>query len=124
MTDIERYPLETLDPDEDDGTMPERITTLAGAVVGHRITRLERDLAYYRMLPDDYPNGDDSEDIALRRARSWASLYPDTHAGVDQQLRACVTDVCDDLEFLRAATVKLRKQQSDVSWGLYLEPGC
>jgi hypothetical protein len=31
------YPIETLDDDEDDGTMPENVAALAEAVVGHRI---------------------------------------------------------------------------------------
>lgn len=41
MTDI-RYPLEELDPDWDDGTMPDNVTTLADAVVGHRIVSAEK----------------------------------------------------------------------------------
>lgn len=36
MTDT-RYPLEELDPDYDNGTMPDNVASLADAVVGHRI---------------------------------------------------------------------------------------
>lgn len=32
-----RYPEETLDPDDDNGTMPDNVDILAQAVVGHRI---------------------------------------------------------------------------------------
>ena len=39
---MNRYPTETLDDDEDDGTMPENVATLREAVVGHRIARAER----------------------------------------------------------------------------------
>ncbi len=43
MSDITRspYPPETLDSDEDDGTMPENLASLADQVVGHRIIRAE-----------------------------------------------------------------------------------
>jgi hypothetical protein len=33
----DRYPIETLDEDEDNGTMPDNVAELAKAVVGHRI---------------------------------------------------------------------------------------
>lgn len=36
-----RYPVETLGPDDDDGTMPDNVSTLAEAVVGHRIVKVE-----------------------------------------------------------------------------------
>ena len=36
------YPTETLDDNEDDGTMPKNVATLREAVVGHRITKAER----------------------------------------------------------------------------------
>lgn len=36
------YPVETLDPNDDDGTMPENVATLASAVVGHRIVKAEK----------------------------------------------------------------------------------
>ena len=36
------YPTETLDEEEDDGTMPENVAALAGAVVGHRIVSAEK----------------------------------------------------------------------------------
>jgi hypothetical protein len=35
--DANRYPTETLDPDYDNGTMPENVARLEEAVVGHRI---------------------------------------------------------------------------------------
>lgn len=38
----ERYPVETVDPDYDDGTMPSNVEDLAKAVVGHRIVSAER----------------------------------------------------------------------------------
>lgn len=34
---MERYPEETLPPDEDDGTMPDNVDTLRKAVIGHKI---------------------------------------------------------------------------------------
>lgn len=37
------YPIETLDEDYDDGTMPENVATLAEAVVGRRIVSVEKD---------------------------------------------------------------------------------
>lgn len=38
------YPAETLDPDYDDGTMPDNVDTLAEAVVGQRIVSVEKDV--------------------------------------------------------------------------------
>jgi hypothetical protein len=38
----ERYETEVLGEDEDDGTMPENVADLAGAVIGHRIVSVER----------------------------------------------------------------------------------
>ena len=35
------YPIETLDPNDDDGTMPENVEELRRAVVGHRIVSAE-----------------------------------------------------------------------------------
>ena len=35
------YPPETLDPEEDNGTMPDNVETLASAVIGHRIVSAE-----------------------------------------------------------------------------------
>jgi len=37
-----RYPTEELGPDDDDGTMPENVATLAGHVVGRRVVAVER----------------------------------------------------------------------------------
>lgn len=43
-----RYDVEILDPDYDDGTMPENVDRLAAAVVGHRIVKAEkRDVPRY-----------------------------------------------------------------------------
>lgn len=42
MTTEVRYPPEVLSEDDDDGTMPENVDTLAQAVVGHRIVKTER----------------------------------------------------------------------------------
>lgn len=36
-----RYAIETLDPESDDGTMPENVASLREAVVGHRIISAE-----------------------------------------------------------------------------------
>jgi hypothetical protein len=47
----DRYPVEHLDPDIDDGTMPENVATLAEAVVGHRIVSAVK--------MDNLPKGDD-----------------------------------------------------------------
>jgi hypothetical protein len=38
----ERYPIEVLDEDEDDGTIVENLATLGSHVIGHRITKAER----------------------------------------------------------------------------------
>lgn len=38
------YPAETLDSNDDDGTMPNNVSTLADAVVGHRIVSAERNV--------------------------------------------------------------------------------
>lgn len=40
----ERYPAETLGPDDDNGTMPDNVAALADAVVGHRIVSVERNV--------------------------------------------------------------------------------
>jgi hypothetical protein len=42
MTDANPYPEETLDPDDDDGTMPENVDKLRAAVIGHRIVSAEQ----------------------------------------------------------------------------------
>ena len=39
----ERYPVETLSDDDDDGTMPENVDTLAEAVIGRRIVSAEKE---------------------------------------------------------------------------------
>ena len=39
---MNRYPVEQLGEDDDDGTMPENVNTLAEAVVGRRIVSAER----------------------------------------------------------------------------------
>lgn len=39
---MNRYPEETLDPADDDGTMPDNVEELRQAVVGHRIVKAER----------------------------------------------------------------------------------
>ena len=46
------YALETLDPDSDDGRMPENVAELAEAVVGHRIVSVEKDVQVPK--PDHY----------------------------------------------------------------------
>ncbi len=47
MTDIQdRYPVEELGPDDDDGTMPGNVAELAEHVVGHRIVSAEKDGEY------------------------------------------------------------------------------
>lgn len=38
------YEVETLGPDDDDGTMPQNVETLSEAVVGHRIVSVEKDV--------------------------------------------------------------------------------
>ena len=38
----ERYPIEVLDEDEDDGTIVKNLATLGSHVIGHRITKAER----------------------------------------------------------------------------------
>jgi hypothetical protein len=37
------YPIETLDEDDDDGTMPANVATLAESVVGHRIVSVDKE---------------------------------------------------------------------------------
>ncbi len=37
------YPPETLDPEDDNGTMPSNVATLADAVVGHRIVSAQKE---------------------------------------------------------------------------------
>lgn len=37
-----RYPTETLNEDDDDGTMPDNVATLHDAVIGHRIVGAEK----------------------------------------------------------------------------------
>ena len=39
---MDRYPVEELDEDEDDGTMPANVAELAGTVVGHKIVKAEK----------------------------------------------------------------------------------
>lgn len=52
----QRYEVETLDPEVDDGTMPTNVETLATAVVGHKIVSVEKDIP----IPDydDWGQGD------------------------------------------------------------------
>lgn len=38
---MNRYPTETLDPDEDNGTIVKNVTELAASVIGHRIVSIE-----------------------------------------------------------------------------------
>lgn len=57
----ERYPVEQLGPDDDDGTMPENVETLRKAVVGHRIVSAERGTA--RVVEGRY-GGFDPRDVS------------------------------------------------------------
>lgn len=43
------YPTETLDEEEDDGTMPANVADLGAHVIGHRIVSVEKDVP----VPDD-----------------------------------------------------------------------
>ncbi len=43
MSDEPRYPVETLDPNYDDGVMPRNVDTLAEAVIGHRIVSVTKE---------------------------------------------------------------------------------
>ena len=47
-----RYPTETLDPEDDDGTMPENVAELEKAVVGHRIVDAEREGGEFTLTLD------------------------------------------------------------------------
>ena len=47
------YPHETLNGDEDDGTMPENVATLAENVIGHRIVKVEQDTSATVIVLDD-----------------------------------------------------------------------
>jgi hypothetical protein len=38
----DRYPVEVLDPEDDDGTMPDNVAKLASAVIGRRIAKAEQ----------------------------------------------------------------------------------
>ncbi|GAA0627581.1 hypothetical protein HPO96_37150 [Kribbella sandramycini] len=61
------YPTETLDHNDDDGTMPENVATLSEAVVGHRIVNVEKDTRV-RQNPDPdkfYWNGNTGTVITL-----------------------------------------------------------
>lgn len=42
MSNNERYPVETLDEDYDDGTMPDNVAALAAGVIGRRIVSAEK----------------------------------------------------------------------------------
>lgn len=39
---MSRYPVEVLNVNDDDGTMPENLSVLSQAVIGHRIVKVER----------------------------------------------------------------------------------
>lgn len=39
----DRYPVETLDANEDDGTMPDNVAALSEAVIGRRIVKAEKE---------------------------------------------------------------------------------
>ena len=71
MSDRRMYPTEELDPEEDDGTMPESVASFAENIIGHRIVAAEK--------RDDLPKGryryrsdglvltlDDGRQVALR----------------------------------------------------------
>lgn len=44
----ERYPVEVIDPDEDDGTMPDTVQELRDQVIGRKIVKAERGAARYK----------------------------------------------------------------------------
>lgn len=66
----DRYPVETLHEDDDDGTMPGNVDALARAVVGHRIVSAERrefgDRRYWRSSEALVLTLDDGTQVALR----------------------------------------------------------
>jgi hypothetical protein len=65
----QRYPVEELDEDADDGTMPENVEELREAVVGHRIVQADRREIpgrYYGMTTALVLTLDDGTEVRLR----------------------------------------------------------
>lgn len=53
MEEQERYPVEILDDDDDNGTMPENVAELAEAVVGHRIVNVKHEAPFFFITLDN-----------------------------------------------------------------------
>lgn len=49
----DRYPIEILDEDDDDGTMPENVAEFASHVVGHRIMKAEQESSMFVLTLDN-----------------------------------------------------------------------
>jgi hypothetical protein len=49
----DRYPIEILDEDDDDGTMPENVAEFADHVVGHRIVMAEQESSRFILTLDN-----------------------------------------------------------------------
>jgi hypothetical protein len=67
--EVNRYPAESLDDDDDDGTMPRNVDQLQGAVVGHRIVSVEEGVEvpgrYYGTATATVITLDDGRRVAL-----------------------------------------------------------
>jgi hypothetical protein len=71
------YETETLDEDDDDGTMPRNVAELADAVVGHRIVSVEKDAE----IPEE--------------ARGWYDSATGTALTLDNGKRVFLADTGD-----------------------------
>lgn len=67
MTPMPDYPPETLDEDEDDGTMPENVAALGEAVIGHRIVSAEK-----TTVPGEYYGEEEATVLTLDNGRRVA----------------------------------------------------
>ena len=67
---MNRYPTETLDPDDDDGTMPDNVEALREAVVGHRIVKAERSKVRVTHPEYGWPETGDALVLTLDDGRS------------------------------------------------------
>lgn len=67
---MNRYPTETLDPDDDDGTMPDNVEALRQAVVGHRIAKAERSVVRVTDPEYGWPEAGEALVLTLDDGRS------------------------------------------------------
>lgn len=114
--DADRYPVETLDEDDDNGTMPRNVSDLRDTVVGHRIVSAE---------PGSLPG----------KWYGYDHTFPGLVLALDNDRRVCLVDTDDCCAYTELQSFLLHPERVDhviagvgttdgyQSWHIYADAG-